>query len=265
MIEPAKDLLRQPLHPVAELSAADIPAEPGVYAWYRRGRLFYVGESRRGIRSRLWGNHLRGNARGSTLRNKVAKAFDFSPVGFRAYGPSAEQSISTKLLECEVRFLPVALALIDQTQADLISELDPPMNDHPGQVPRWRIADVREILAITPSPTKEPSPVTMEPPPVRKKSVVTGQQTASQRVTATDIRAGRIRFPREAKRYFPTDRDNVAVVLKGVRLDGRYDPRIGPDRKRSAVLLVGKANLEELVQPDEVLSISILDGFVRLD
>jgi hypothetical protein len=87
----------------------------------------------------------------------------------------------------------------------------------------------------------------------------------SQRVTVTDIRAGRIRFPREAKTYFPRERDDVQVVLKGVQLDARYDPRTGPDRERSAVLLVGKANLEELVQADDVLSIALADGIVRLD
>ena len=120
-----------------------------MYACYRAGRLFYVGESRRGLRSRLWGNHLRGNTRGSTLRNKLTKALDFVPVGHRKYEPHAEQSISAKLRECEVRFLVLPPSLIAQAQADLIRELDPPMNDHPGQVPRWRIAEVREILAIT--------------------------------------------------------------------------------------------------------------------
>jgi GIY-YIG catalytic domain len=73
--------VRQPLRGVAELIAADIPSEPGIYAWYRDGTLFYVGESRRGLRSRLWGNHLRGNARSSTLRNKVAKSFGFPAIG----------------------------------------------------------------------------------------------------------------------------------------------------------------------------------------
>lgn len=143
------DLLRQPLDRVADLTSADVPIEPGVYAWYRAGHLFYVGESRRGLRSRLWGNHIRGNARASILRNKVAKAFDFAPVGYRKYEPHAEQSISSKLRECDVRFLILSPSLIAQAQADLIRELDPPMNDHPAQVPRWRIAEVREILAIT--------------------------------------------------------------------------------------------------------------------
>jgi hypothetical protein len=142
-------LLRQPLHRVADLTSVDVPIKPGVYAWYRAGRLFYVGESRRGLRSRLWGNHLRGNVRGSTLRNKLAKAFDFPPTGHRKYEPHAEQSISSKLRECDVRFLVLLPSLIAQAQAELIHKLDPPMNDHPGQVPRWRIAEVREILAIT--------------------------------------------------------------------------------------------------------------------
>ncbi len=230
MIRPTRDLLQQPLHSVAELSAADIPVEPGVYAWYRRGRLFYVGESHRGLRSRLWGNHLRGNARGSTLRNKVAKTFDFPPTGFRAYGKDAEETISGKLLECEVRFLPVALELIDQVQADLIRELDPPMNDHPSQVPRWRADDVREILAVTAQ-----RPTTPSAPGTKDKALKSPAVAESQRVTLTDIRAGRIRLPREAKRYFPAERDDVQVVLRGVQLDARYDPRTGPDKERSAV------------------------------
>ncbi len=106
------------------------------------------------------------------------------------------------------------------------------------------------------------------PPPPRSRAperLARCQVRSPLKPEGPDIRAGRIRFPREAKRYFPTERDDVEVVLKGVRLDGRYDPRSGPDRERSAVLLVGKANLEELVQPDEVLSISISDGVVRLD
>ena len=49
-----------------------------------------------------------------------------------------------------------------------------------------------------------------------------------------------------------------------MQLDARYDPRTGPDKERSAVLLVGKANLEKLVRADEVLSISLADGIVQL-
>jgi hypothetical protein len=259
VIETAEALLRQPICKVAGLTSTDIPLEPGVYAWYRSGRLFYVGESHRGLRSRLWGNHLRGNARGSTLRNKVAQASGFPPTGKRAYGRDAEQAISMKLLECELRFHPVVPALIDETQAQLIRELDPPMNDHPGEMPRWRIADVREILAIT---TRQPS---APAPRADRKAAMSSRLAESQRVTPADISAGRIRFPRAAKSYFPKERENVRIVLRGVQLDARYDPRTGPDKERSAVLLVGKANLEELVQADDVLSISLADGIVRID
>lgn len=106
----------------------------------------------------------------------------------------------------------------------------------------------------------------MAPTPVTKaRAVMSGRLAESQRVTVPDIHAGRIRFPREAKRHFPAERDDIQVVLRGVRLDARYDPRTGPDKERSAVLLVEKARLEELVEVDEVLSISLAGGIVRLD
>jgi hypothetical protein len=259
VIEPAEALLQQPLRRVAELTATDVPIEPGIYAWYRNEQLLYIGESHRGLRSRMRGNHLRGNARSSTLRNKVAKSFGFPPTGPRAYGREAEQSISTKLLECDVRFLAVDPALIDAAQAELIRELDPPMNDHPGQVPRWRINEVREFLAIAPQSTMAPAALDKE------EAVRSARLAESQRVTLTDIRAGRIRFPRAAKAYFPKERDDVQIVLRGVQLNARYDPRRGPDKERSAALRVQKANLEELVHADDVLSLSVVDGIVQLD
>lgn len=176
MNELAEALLRQPLRTVAELTATDIPVQPGIYAWHRSGRLFYIGESHRGLRSRLWENHLRGNARGSTLRNKVAKTFGFEPVGFRKYGRDAEAAITAKLLECEIRLVAVNREEISAAQDDLIARLDPPMNDHPGEQPRWRLDEVREILDIdaatkviparevSPKPGTPPSPPFDEPP-----------------------------------------------------------------------------------------------------
>jgi GIY-YIG catalytic domain len=250
--------VRQPLRGVAELIAVDIPSEPGIYAWYRDGTLFYVGESRRGLRSRLWGNHLGGNARSSTLRNKVAKSFGFPAIGPRKYGPEAEQAISSKLRECGLRFLAVPIEAIAEAQSDLISKLDPPMNDHPGEVPRWRMVEVREILEVESAPSTEPTQET-------GRKMAPASLANSQRVTLPDIRAGRIRFPRPAKRYFPKERSVVRFALRGVQLEAPYDPRTGPDRERSAVLLVGKPNLEGLVRPHEVLSVSLAGGIVQLD
>ena len=140
----------EPLRPTADLSSTDIPPGPGVYGWYRHDELFYVGETHRGLRSRLWGNHVRGNARGSTLRNKVAKSFGFPPIGFRAYGPGAEAAITAKLLECAIKVMTLGLDEVSAAQAELISAFDPPMNDHPGERPRWRVDEVRRILDIVP-------------------------------------------------------------------------------------------------------------------
>ena len=148
----------------------------------------YVGESRRGLRSRLWGSHTRGRNRGSTLRNKVAKSFGFPAIGKRAYGYSAEETISSKLRECELRFLSVPVEAIADAQSDLISKLDPPMNDHPGQVPRWRRNEVREILEVDSPPAAAPTSMT-------RRTVKPVGVANSQRVTLTDISAGRIRFP----------------------------------------------------------------------
>lgn len=88
----------------------------------------------------------------------------------------------------------------------------------------------------------------------------------SQRVTANDLKAGQIRFPRAAKRFFPSERQTVDVVLRGTRLTGTYDPRLGPDRERSAVLRLGHARLHGMVRENEVLRVSQgLAGIVELN
>jgi hypothetical protein len=88
----------------------------------------------------------------------------------------------------------------------------------------------------------------------------------SQPVTRTDIRNGRVRFPRDAKRLFPAERSNVDVVLRGERTSARWDPRLGPDKERSGVLTLGRRLLTEKVRPDEVLVLSAqsVEGTVEL-
>lgn len=82
--------------------------------------------------------------------------------------------------------------------------------------------------------------------------------SVTQRVTAKDLAAGRIRIPRPGKRYFPSERGQVRLNLRGVPLDVRWDPRMGPP-ERSGVLSVGKAALSGVVTEDEVLEIRV-DG-----
>ena len=88
----------------------------------------------------------------------------------------------------------------------------------------------------------------------------------TQRVTAADMSRGQIRLPRPAKRLFPASKATVEVVLRGKRVQGAYEPRVGPDRERSAVLRVGVQILCELVAENEVLRASRgAGGVVLLD
>jgi len=258
----------QPLRRVFELTRGDLPEEPGVYAWYRAGRLFYVGETHRGLRSRLWGNHIRGNARGSTLRNKVAEALGLEPLDFRRYGREAERRITEKLRECDVRFCVLPREEVSPTQTQLIVALDAPMNDHAGQVPRWRIDEVRRILGIDieDESSAPPPPATpRRPAPARRPALAEGERQ-TQRITARDLADGRIRLPRAAKSLLPPGSGVVRLSLRGCDVEARWDPRKGPDRERSGVLRVRRDLLARLVREDEVLRLApTADGTVALD
>jgi hypothetical protein len=85
-------------------------------------------------------------------------------------------------------------------------------------------------------------------------------------VTARDVSAGQVRFPRAAKTLFPCQRVQVDAVLRGREMRGRCDPRVGPDRERSGVLAFGRGKLDGVVSADDVLSVRVRsDGRVVLD
>jgi TDG/mug DNA glycosylase family protein len=93
-----------------------------------------------------------------------------------------------------------------------------------------------------------------------------GEGAVSQPVTAADKAAGRIRFPRSAKHFFPSTRASLTVVLRGQRVDGRYDPRTGPDRERSAVLSLGRQAVVGIAESTRLrVSRRPTDGLVSLD
>ncbi len=77
----------------------------------------------------------------------------------------------------------------------------------------------------------------------------------TQRITSTDLANGQIRLPREAKALFPSTRTRLPITLRRNTLDARYDPRIGPDRERSAVLYMNKSCLSSIAD-GEVLQVS---------
>jgi hypothetical protein len=113
-----------------------------------------------------------------------------------------------------------------------------------------------------PSPASQRARVKRISPMSGKSAVTTA---VSQPVTAVDKENGRIRFPRQGKAFFPDAKTQVWVVLGGVRMQVPYDPRLGPDKERSAVLRVGKGALAS-AGVGERLSVSRRpDGNVSLD
>jgi hypothetical protein len=91
-------------------------------------------------------------------------------------------------------------------------------------------------------------------------------RASSQRVTAKDLEAGRVRLPRAAKRLLPSQRTYETVLVRGQELRARWDPRSAPDQERSGVLAFGKGALDEIVAIDEVLTVRRLgDGRFGLE
>ncbi len=118
-----------------------------------------------------------------------------------------------------------------------------------GRLPFANLAEPRRARSARPRRSADPTVPAMQ-------ATASSDDARSQRVTQPDLTAGRIRFPKPAKRLFPAVSGDVDFVLRGRRLRGRYDPRSGPDRERSAVLQVGRAALTELVRENEVLAAS---------
>jgi hypothetical protein len=120
---------------------------------------------------------------------------------------------------------------------------------------------LQNVVAVEQAPSRR-EPVAAAAP----AQVANTEQAASQPVTAADNAAGRIRFPRQAKGFFPTAHSSVTVVLRGIKVEGRYDSRTGPDRERSAVLNVGRQALARVAQSERLrVSIRPTDGLVALD
>jgi len=86
----------------------------------------------------------------------------------------------------------------------------------------------------------------------------------TQRVTAVDLKAGRIRVPHDTKALLPSTRDTVSIVLRGEPMVVAYDPRMGPDRERSGVLSIGRTIVDR-VRPDEVLTVSRIGESLTID
>lgn len=87
----------------------------------------------------------------------------------------------------------------------------------------------------------------------------------TQRVTYGDMESGKIRIPKASKGILPKEKCTLTILLRGVRMEARYDPRTGPDKERSGVIGVGKAAMVR-IPLDQRLTLSRLeDGTVTID
>lgn len=62
------------------------------------------------------------------------------------------------------------------------------------------------------------------------------RRAQSQNVTDADLGRNQIRFPSNAKQFFPSTKQPVSVRIRGHMLEASWDPRVGPDRERSGIL-----------------------------
>jgi len=86
----------------------------------------------------------------------------------------------------------------------------------------------------------------------------------TQRITAADIKAGRIRVPAGTKALFPQQPMNVDVRLRGERKSCTWNPRHGPDKARSGVLGIGKGLAKRVAEGDR-LGVTVAGGVFYLD
>ncbi|MGZ4287995.1 MAG: hypothetical protein ACXVHB_26810 [Solirubrobacteraceae bacterium] len=125
--------------------------------------------------------------------------------------------------------------------------------------------------ARSPIRSRQRAPRTAPAPPAATSRTVprTGHvgdgREVCQRVTARDLDAGQLRFPRAAKRLFPAERQYVDVDVRRRDMRARWDPRVGPDRERSGVLAFGRGALTGLVAAGDVLAVGLDGGRVVLE
>jgi TDG/mug DNA glycosylase family protein len=88
----------------------------------------------------------------------------------------------------------------------------------------------------------------------------------TQTVTPRDLERGQIRLKQPARRFFPSGKKQVEILLRGERIEARYDPKLGLDRPRSPLLRIDRRRLRNAVRPNEQLRVSRgLAGVVRID
>lgn len=81
-----------------------------------------------------------------------------------------------------------------------------------------------------------------------------------QMVTEVDLQQGRIRCGVKLKPSLPQTKCEVEILLLGTSIRARYNPRNGPDRKRSGVLQIGREQLSSLIGAPRTLAFRLTNG-----
>jgi hypothetical protein len=121
--------------------------------------------------------------------------------------------------------------------------------------------------AAAPSPAADPMTpaVLLAPNRPDSRPHLSGPALRTQNITPNDISGGHIRVPSATKRAFPGERSTIDVDLLGEQLTGcRWDPGYGSDRERSGTISIPKGVLQRLVRPGAPLTVTRIDGGVRL-
>jgi hypothetical protein len=123
-----------PRHRPVDLIRRDVPVDPGVYVWYRRGRAIYVGKAD-SLVERVWGDHLgqRRSIGGSAFRRNVAEHLGFGTpadikVGRVRLTPEQLAAVRAWIMGCRVAWLTrrsIAAARLAEIQ--LKTEWTPPL------------------------------------------------------------------------------------------------------------------------------------------
>jgi hypothetical protein len=123
-----------PRYRAGDLLAEGIPAKPGVYAWYRRGRPVYVGKADV-LRNRIWRNHLGQSLSvgGSAFRRNVAEYLGFASsadikAGRVALTPDQLAAVRAWIVGCRLTWVVCSSTTAAvRTESALKAEWMPPL------------------------------------------------------------------------------------------------------------------------------------------
>ena len=124
----------QPRRRASELSRADVPECPGVYAWYRRGRVVYVGEGD-DLRDRVWTRHM-GQGKSlhtSAFRRNVAESLGLgaaNEIFKKANRLTDEQRalVGAWVVSCSVAWIECkSIVAAEKLEDDMKAEWRPPL------------------------------------------------------------------------------------------------------------------------------------------